>query len=247
VIRRLELFADLLRALPRELIAGRKAAAYRYYLAQHYPGITFGAGCIVDEKCSFGDGVVVFEDAHLESCTVGRYSYIGVGSQITQCEIGSFCSIGPMALIGLATHPVGRSVSTYPGFYSVNNPGCRISFVHEQCFPEHVPKTIVGNDVWIGARVVVLGGVKISSGAIVGAGAVVTKDVSPFEVVAGVPAKLIRLRFSPEQIQRLLQIKWWDRSLEWITSRAHLFSDIDLFSRLTDEDGVAQLGERECY
>ena len=73
-------------------------------------------------------------------------------------------------------------------------------------------KTIIGNDVWIGQRVVVKSGCRIGDGAVVGAGAVVTKDVPPYAIVGGVPAKVIRMRFSEDIIERLKEIKWWDYS-----------------------------------
>jgi hypothetical protein len=75
----------------------------------------------------------------------------------------------------------------------------------------------VGNDVWIGYEALVLSGVRIGDGAVVGARSVVTKDVPPYAIVAGNPAKLIRYRFSPEVVEQLLDLKWWDKSEEWIS------------------------------
>ena len=71
-------------------------------------------------------------------------------------------------------------------------------------------KVIIGNDVWIGSHALILGGVKIGDGAVIGAGAVVTKDVPPYAVVGGVPARIIKYRFSQEIIDKLLEIKWWN-------------------------------------
>lgn len=71
-------------------------------------------------------------------------------------------------------------------------------------------KIIIGNDVWIGKNVTVMGGVTIGDGAVIGTGAIVTKDVPPYAVVAGIPAKVIRMRFSEEVVKALLDIKWWD-------------------------------------
>lgn len=88
---------------------------------------------------------------------------------------------------------------------------------------------IIGNDVWIGINSTILNNVVIGDGAVIGAGAVVTKDVSPYSVVGGVPARLIKFRFSEEQIDRLLRIKWWDWPLELISQRIDDFNNVELF------------------
>ena len=87
----------------------------------------------------------------------------------------------------------------------------------------------IGNDVWIGANVIILSGVSIGDGAIIAAGAVVTKDVEDYSIVGGVPAKLIKYRFSKEQIHRLQKIKWWDWSHEKIEEHIEEFYQPDVF------------------
>lgn len=77
--------------------------------------------------------------------------------------------------------------------------------------------TVIGNDVWIGHRATIMPGVKVGDGAIIASNATVTKDVEPYAIVGGNPARLIRKRFSDEQIERLLSIKWWDWDIERIT------------------------------
>ena len=89
----------------------------------------------------------------------------------------------------------------------------------------------IGNDVWIGANVIILPGVTISDGAIIAAGAVVNKDVKPFEIVGGVPAKTIKYRFDEDIINKLLKIKWWNWSLKEIEDNIEFFYDIDGFIR----------------
>ncbi len=87
---------------------------------------------------------------------------------------------------------------------------------------------IIENDVWIGSDVKFLQGIRIGDGAVIGAGALVTKDVAPYAIVGGVPAKLIRKRFSDEDIEFLLELKWWDKGEEWIKENAEYFEDIDI-------------------
>ena len=89
----------------------------------------------------------------------------------------------------------------------------------------------IGNDVWIGSRATILEGVNIGDGVVVAAGAVVTKDVPPYAIVGGVPARIIRYRFDEETIQNLLKMKWWEKDQEWIQNHADDFDDVkQLFS-----------------
>ncbi len=87
----------------------------------------------------------------------------------------------------------------------------------------------IGNDVWIGSKVLIIGGIEIGNGAIIAAGSVVTTTVLPYEIVGGVPAKKIRSRFTDEQISFLEEIKWWDKSPKWLQENIALFEDIELF------------------
>lgn len=97
----------------------------------------------------------------------------------------------------------------------------------------------IGNDVWIGTIAVILSGVHIGDGAVVGAGAIVTKDVEPYEIVGGVPAKHIRYRFSKEMIASFLRIKWWDWPLSKIEENIELFYQPELFCKTFDPNDKA--------
>lgn len=125
----------------------------------------------------------------VRNSTIGKYSYIGFGSDFNNVKIGNYCSISSDVKMGLGKHPV-NFFSSSPVFYSNNNPfGLKEAFLK---FDESPKKIVVGHDVWIGASAIVLDGVQIGTGAIIATGAVVTKDVAPYEIVGGIPAKAIK-------------------------------------------------------
>jgi acetyltransferase-like isoleucine patch superfamily enzyme len=120
-------------------------------------------------------------------------------------RIGAFCSIGPdVVFVTGGIHPVDW-VSSFPFRAKFGLPGA---------FKDGMPMTrgpvVVGNDVWIGGEAMVLSGVTIGDGAVVAARAVVTRDVPPYAVVAGTPARLLRFRFDERTVEELLQIRWWE-------------------------------------
>lgn len=131
-----------------------------------------------------------------ENCTIADYSYI-MGGLLKTTHVGKYCSIALNVTIGADRHPTDW-LSTHPFQYNGTD-----NF-------EHVKITTIGNDVWIGTNAVILTGVYVGDGAIIGASAVVTKDVPPYAIVAGVPAKIIRYRFNQDIINKLLELKWWD-------------------------------------
>lgn len=166
---------------------------------------------------------------------IGKYSYMNSRSKLTGVKIGRFTSIGPNVKNLLGRHPSTGFVSTHPVFYSLRKQvGC--TFVKTQKFDEGAfadeegkYANIIGNDVWIGANSIIIAGVKIGDGAIVASGSIVTKDVEPYTIVGGVPAKVIKYRFKKEDIDFLLKLKWWERDDKWIKDNAELFEDINLF------------------
>jgi acetyltransferase-like isoleucine patch superfamily enzyme len=167
------------------------------------------------------------------NCEVGKATYFGNNSNFTDTKVGNFCSIGNYVEVTSAQHPVKEYISTSPLFYTLRNQ-CK-SYIRREKFPnfKYVGgtkyKAIIGSDVWIGNHVIILGGVQIGDGAIVAAGAVVTKDVDPYEIVGGVPAKHISYRFDSKTIEALIQIQWWKKPDEWLSENAEWFSDIELF------------------
>lgn len=141
--------------------------------------------------------------------------------------IGKFCSIacGTKFIMGTANHRI-NSVSTYP-FNVFGGKWKEITPPHLAQIP-FKGDTIIGNDVWIGRECVIMPGIKIGDGAIIGAYSVVTKNIDPYTIVGGNPAKIIRKRFNDKLINLLLEIKWWDFELERITEILPLLCNPDL-------------------
>jgi acetyltransferase-like isoleucine patch superfamily enzyme len=180
-------------------------------------------GSRIDRGCSITSTTRIMPDCHILSdvllinSSISSYSYIGKKSIIQNTTMGSFCSIASEVFIGLGKHP-DDLFSTSTLFYRIDNT-LRIKLIDaDYDFKEYVPVEI-GNDVWIGTRAIILDGVKIGHGAIVAAHAVVTRDVPPFAIVGGVPANIIRYRFHPDKIEKLLASKWWNWSLTEIKRR----------------------------
>jgi len=147
---------------------------------------------------------------------IGKYSFCGYDCEISHAQIGAFCSIANEVLIGGGLHPIDWA-STSPVFYDNRDSISKKFSKHAR----PVQKTVViGNDVWIGSRAIIMQGVTIGTGAVIGAGSVVTRDVPPYAVVAGVPARLIRMRFDDSLISRLLSSEWWQLSDEILATAA---------------------------
>lgn len=157
-------------------------------------------------NCRLHKNTNVSPGTQLSSVSLGKYSYIGYDCFAVNAEIGMFCSIADSCRIGGAEHPISR-VSTSPVFHE----GTNCLKKNYAKFPIEEPKdTKIGNDVWIGAASVIKSGVTIGNGAVVGMGSVVTHDIGPYEIWAGVPARFIRKRFSDVIISGLEKSKWWD-------------------------------------
>ena len=171
-----------------------------------------------------GTHTCVYPPYQLRHVQLGDYSYIAKNSDVSQCVIGKFCSIGPNFCCGLGLHPT-HFVSTHPMFYSTARQN-GMTLAKENTFQE-TRQTHIGHDVFIGANVTVLDGVTIGDGAVIGAGAVVTKDIPPYAVAVGVPAKVVKYRFSQEKVTALMQLKWWDWSLEQLRTIPEIKGDID--------------------
>ncbi|WP_146260759.1 CatB-related O-acetyltransferase [Breznakibacter xylanolyticus] len=156
---------------------------------------------------------------------IGKHTYIGNNTQIDSCScIGAFCSISSNVKIGMRNHPLDY-ISTSPVFYSSYRNWCQKSTFDEK----DIKTVIIEDDVLISANVIVLNGVTIGRGAVIGAGSVVTKDVPPYAIIAGIPAKIIRYRFSDDMIQRIELSRWWEKSDEILKSALIYANNPELF------------------
>jgi acetyltransferase-like isoleucine patch superfamily enzyme len=178
---------------------------------------------VIDAGCRVDSTTVVREHGHLLSgclvvkSSIGAYTYVGCDSIVQNASIGAFCSIGRRVFIGLGRHPL-HHFSTSPLFYRRRNT-FGIPLIKEDLAFEEYESVEIGCDVWIGAGAMIMDGVKIGHGAIVAAGAVVTRDVEPYSIVGGVPARPLGERFGPEKVARLIEIRWWDWPVDEIADR----------------------------
>lgn len=174
----------------------------------------------------------VHESSKLESGTafvgssMDRYSFCGYDCEILDTDIGPFCSIANGVIIGGGEHPI-EWASSSPVFYD-NRDSIKKKFSrHER---RQGTRTVIEADVWIGRSALIKSGIKIGVGAVVGMGSVVTKDVPPYAIVGGNPARLLRYRFDENVIQKLLNSKWWAWSDSEIENCAEFVQSPEVFT-----------------
>lgn len=198
--------------------------------------VQLGKGVTINKNSFFEGHNSISNNTEFSNSYLGLGSYIAVNSVIRYAKIGRFCAVGDNVRTGLGLHPTTDFVSIHPAFFSLMKPA-GFTFSKTQLFEEHKFSRvglnkytcIIGNDVWIGNNALIMDGIEIGDGAIIAAGAVVTKNVTPYSIVGGVPAKLIKYRFSEIQIQKLLDIKWWNWNFNEIMTLADKFKHIDEF------------------
>lgn len=139
-----------------------------------------------------------------ENTYIGMHTYMGKYCKVTKAHIGNYCSIGDNVTIGPGEHDIA-SIST-----------SHLFFEGEDWYEELTKKEcIIENDVWIGVNAVIRRGITVAHGAVVGANSYVNKDVPPFAIVAGSPAKIIKYRFSPQIQQKILTSQWWNEDMQY--------------------------------
>lgn len=166
--------------------------------------VTIHGGLHFERPALLWNGVTV------NRCRIGAYSYIAPNTNALLTTIGRYCSIGDNVRLGLTQHPVDHLLTSpiaYKGVFDWHQ-----AYTPPDSWNELRPVEIA-HDVWIGAGATVLGGVRLGTGCIVAARAVVTKDVPPYAVVAGIPAKTVKMRFDDALIERLLKLELWQYDL----------------------------------
>lgn len=196
-----------------------------------------GAHCIIGSDSFIADSklyrnVTIERRNMILNSIIDQYSGTGPNTTIRFAEVGKYCSISWNVSIGGAEHPINKlTTHAFPfvkEFGICENDGGGWYNINRQ-------QLTIENDVWIAAGAQILRGVKVSNGSVIGAGAIVTHDVAPYEIWAGVPAKKIGQRFSDEMIADLIDISWWNLPEETIKSNIHLFQqelNMDILAQL---------------
>lgn len=187
-------------------------------------------------------GIALSEQVTHPNIDVGRYSYYSGyyhGHRFDDCAryllpgpdadrlvIGSFCSIGTGASFVMAGNQGHRHdwISTFPFFFLPDEP----AFAGARNGYRPAGDTVIGHDVWIGAEAMIMPGIRVGHGALIGARAVVTRDVEPYAVVAGNPARVIRMRFGEAERAMLLEMRWWDWTDHQLRDAMPLLTDGDV-------------------
>ena len=177
----------------------------------------------VSSKNDIACNATIYRGVKIKGSSLGAFSYISANTDVENAKIGKFCSIADHCRIGMASHSL-KTLSTSPIFTQKHN-ATKTSWVNSTCYTSNNQNVVIGNDVWIGSHVLIKNGLKIANGAVVAAGAVVTKDVPPYAIVGGVPAKLIKYRFSNEIIELLENMQWWDLPTDLIKRNIEIFQN----------------------
>ncbi|MDY7394099.1 CatB-related O-acetyltransferase [Aureibaculum sp. 2210JD6-5] len=205
----------------------------RYKQLKKYKNRNLRLGLYVAiNNSEIGNHVFLSNDVTLSNSKIGDHSYINSNTHVGFTIIGKFCSIASNIQFGLGKHPT-HFVSTHPAFYA-NNKGFK-TFSDKDFFEEH-DKIILKNDVWIGNDSIIMSGVTIGNGAIVAAGSIVTKDVKPYEIVGGVPAKHIKFRIEERYIEQIQKTEWWDKEEEWLERNYKSFLNIEEFLKCIEKN-----------
>lgn len=187
----------------------------------------------------FTGGLIMEPGSYLSSCEIfsplqiGYKSYMNGGILRKYVEIGRYCSIGRDVKIGLGHHAL--TDITTSGFFKISKTFTEGKIILDDISPKR--RVLIGNDVWIGDNVMIKSKIRIGDGAVIGAGSMVTKDVEPYTVVAGVPARVIKMRFPKHIVEGLLKLKWWEKDptqLRKITLSHNIKKDMAEMAKIED-------------
>ena len=181
------------------------------------------------EDCDLGRFTEIAEGCRLTETVLGDYSYVMENCQSWCATIGKFSNVAASVRINATNHPVER-VTLHHFTYRASDYFDDAEHEHTFFAARRARRVTIGHDTWIGHGVTILPGVTISDGAAVGSGAVVTRDVAPYTIVAGVPARTVRERFPADTARRMQALAWWN----W--DHARLRARLDDFRTLSAED-----------
>lgn len=216
-----KLFNDLINSA----ISSMKQKFSRAKLQNNNPSCLFYPDVKID-KSTFEQYNVIFNNVTICNSHIGAHTYIQKNSRVFNAIIGKFCSIASNVSIAPGLHYI-NGVSTHPSFFLKNTP-LVITYADIDFFKPSM-KVTIGNDVWIGENAIILDGLTIGTGAVIAAGSVVTKDIEPYSIVGGVPAKVLKFRFSSDHISELLQSEWWNFSNNWFIENFRLMRNVSEF------------------
>jgi len=196
---------------------------------------TFGSGTVIQKDCviinsKIGENVDIERRNLIRSAEIGDMTYTGTDTTIMWANVGKFCCISRTVDIGASQHNY-NAASMMPTYRTKNKLGGSVGFRHDDEIMS------IGNDVWIGQGVTIVrkAGLTIGNGAVIGAGAVVTKSIPDYAIAVGIPAKVIKYRFSEDVIKKLLEIRWWD----W--PKEKILKNWDILSGNLDEEALEAL------
>lgn len=204
--------------------------------------------CIIDDYSIVGDQSIVI-DSKIKSnvsinrlnfilrSSIGKFTYTGRGTTILSATIGKFCSLSWFVSIGGRNHDFSHSANfPFYKFEMMLDGSVGRDNKELQKRLSNQKSCEIGNDVWIATNAIILRDLKIGNGAVIGAGAIVTKDVEPYSIVVGSPAKTLKMRFEPKIINALECISWWDWPDETIMTNKDL-----IYSKKVDENLIKKM------
>ncbi len=210
---------------------------WRYKFCLRRKGVKVKLTANVSKRCEFEGLCKIYDHVEFEG-HIGYGSYIAAGS-VLSAHIGRFTSIGPNVRSAYGRHPFTLPyVSTSPMFFSLRKQTGG-TFATSQCFDElHSANNVpggplvhIGNDCWVGLGVTLVDGITIGDGAMILAGAVVTKDIPPYAIAGGIPARIIGYRYDEETIALLLKTQWWNQDEAWFKENWQLLNDMEAFKK----------------
>jgi phosphonate metabolism protein (transferase hexapeptide repeat family) len=188
------------------------------------------------QDASIGDYVELHEHVQVRNAVIGDYTYLQEYVSVLNADVGRFCAVAAMCRIGAPNHPYLRAAQhrfTYtPEYYWP-----QLQRDHAFFAARAADRVRVGHDVWFGHGATALPGVVIGDGAVVAAGSVVTRDVAPYSIVAGVPARPIKARCTPDVATRLQAIGWWHWSGDRLASALADFQSLSIEAFVAKHDG----------